>query len=513
MEALRLAVVGARGWRRAGLAFLLGVMAVGALPPLYIWPLLIPALVGLYWLTEAAVRPRTAFWAAWLFGLGYFTAGLYWIVNAFLVQADQFGWMAPFAVLGLSALLAVFVAGASWVTRVSGVRGIGGVLVFAGAWTGFEWLRSWVLTGFPWNLMGSVWLFSDAMIQVTAVIGTYGLGLITVAAAAMPAVLGDPAVKGAKGGIAVLVAFAIVAAGFAGGTARLAAAGPAAEVPGVRLRLVQPSIPQELKWAPHLIDAHLAAHLRLGAGASGAAPTHLFWGETAAPLYLADDPERLRIVGEFTPGGGVTVLGTLRRTPPSEPFQVWNSLIAIDPDGTVVATYDKTHLVPFGEYVPLRDLLGIDKFTPGATDFSRGTGLTVIDLPGLPPVSPLICYEVIFPARVVPRGERPAWLLNLTNDGWYGISSGPHQHLGAARLRAVEEGLPLVRIANTGISAIIDAHGRVVASLGLMEEGVVDGGLPAPLATPTPYARFGNLTVLAVVAISFALGWQLRRRP
>lgn len=513
LSSLRRAVVGAGGWQRAGLALLLGVVAVGALPPLFVWPLLIPALTGLYWLSEGATRPRTAFWSGWLFGLGYFSAGLYWVANAFFVKAEDFGWMAPFAVLGLSALLAVFIAGACWLTRLAGRQGVGGVIVFAALWTAVEWLRSWVLTGFPWNLVGSVWLFSEAMIQVTAAIGTYGLGLVTVTVAAMPAALGNPAFSSRRAVWAVIAGFAVLVAAFAGGAARLAITGPTAEVPGVRLRLVQPSIPQELKWQPDLADAHLAAHIRLGATATTAPPTHIFWGETAAPLYLGDDPERLRILGEFTPPGGVTVLGTLRRTPPDQPFAVWNSLIAVDPTGAVVAMYDKSHLVPFGEYVPFRDILNIDKFTPGTVDFSAGPGLALIDLPGLPPVTPLICYEVIFPGRVTPTGARPDWLLNLTNDGWYGISAGPYQHLGAARLRAVEEGLPLVRIANTGISAIIDPHGRLVASLGLMEEGVVDGPLPTALSRPTPYARFGNLIVLGLVALSLGFGWHVGRRP
>ena len=206
----------------------------------------------------------------------------------------------------------------------------------------------------------------------------------------------------------------------------------------------------------------------MGAAPGGPAPTHVIWPEASAPLFLAHDLERLRLVGEFTPPGGLTLLGTLRTSPPGvDPFQVWNSMLAVDPSGAVVGSYDKSHLVPFGEFMPLRSVLGLGSVAGGSTDFSTGPGVQTLRLPGLPPVGPLVCYEVIFPGAVTDRSDRPEWLLNLTNDGWYGISAGPYQHLVAARLRAVEEGLPVVRVANTGISAVIDPVGRVLVRAGL----------------------------------------------
>jgi apolipoprotein N-acyltransferase len=218
------------------------------------------------------------------------------------------------------------------------------------------------------------------------------------------------------------------------------------------------------------------------------------------------------MIGRLTPPGGLTITGTLRRSPPGTPYRVWNSLLALDHDGTPVATFDKSHLVPFGEYVPFRDLLDVAKVTSGTVDFSPGGGVQTLRLPGLPPVSPLICYEVIFPGKVVDPEDRPEWVLNITNDAWYGKSTGPYQHLASARLRAVEEGLPLVRVANTGISAIIDPWGRVVARKGLGEQGVVDGPLPAPLATQPVYARLGNWSTLLVVVASLSTGMLLSRR-
>ncbi len=506
IDRLRAATAGASGWRRFALALLFGALAVVALPPIHFWPALIPAFAGLLWLIEGRRGWRSAFVTGWLFGLGYFTAGLYWIANALLTKPEQFGWLAPLAVLGLAAVQALFPGVAAALTRISGARGAGRVLIFAGAWTGCEWIRSWAFSGFPWNLIGSVWTVSDGMIQVTAVIGPYGLGLVTVAAAAMPAALAGDRARRKRSWAAVACCFAALLAIWVGGLVRLQVAGEAEGVAGVRLRLVQPAIPQKLKWKGELLDQHLATQLQMGVGPADEAPTHVIWGETAAPLFLGEDAERRAAIGKFTPPGGLTITGTLRRTPPGAPFRVWNTLHAVDARGDIVATYDKSHLVPFGEYVPFRSVLSIAKVTAGATDFSRGSGRTTLRLLGLPPVSPLICYEIIFPGHVVDRQDRPHWLLNLTNDSWYGRSSGPYQHFAAARLRAVEEGLPMVRVANSGISAIVDPYGRVVAKLGLGERGVIDGPLPRPLVMPTAYARMGNWLVLMVVVTAIGMG-------
>jgi apolipoprotein N-acyltransferase len=511
---LRLVVAEASAWRQMLLAFVLGLAATGALPPLHIWPLLIPAFSGLLWLTEDAKRPRQAFAVGWWFGFGYFVAGLYWIANAFLVEPEQFGWLAPIAVLGLSGYLAMFTAAAAFFTRLTGFRGISAVLVLAASWTAFEWARGWVLTGFPWNMIGTAWAFSDSMIQITSLVGTLGLTLITVIAAAMPATLADPGRKGRLGIVGIAAASLAMVLVYAGGSIRLSEAGVAQMVPGVQLRLVQPNIPQWAKLQRALLDVHLADHLHLALEAADPPPTHIIWGETAAAFFLADDAGRRERVAEATPPEGLTIVGTLRQPPEGQEFQVWNSLIVVNSGGSVVDYYDKAYLVPLGEYVPLRNvlgILGIGKLTAGTIDFSRGPGRRTLNLPGLPPVSPLICYEVIFPGNVTERSDRPQWLLNLTNDAWYGLSSGPYQHFAAARLRAVEEGLPLVRVANTGISGIVDPYGRIIGQLGLSERGVVDGPLPMALASETFYARLGNAGGLLLAAVAALAGWILRR--
>ena len=502
------------GWRGLLISFGLGLVSALALPPIYGVIVLVPALTILIWQIDAAGSFRRSFFLGWWFGVGHFTAGLYWVASAFLVQADVHGWMAPFAVIGLAAWMAVFPALAAVAGAWRGFQGIGRVLVFAAAWTAGEWLRGWALTGFPWNPLGSVWAFSDAMIQGAAVIGVYGLGFMTVAVAAMPAVLADdnqPAIRrwGAVG--AATIAVALVALG---GFSRLGADDPGT-VEGIRLRLVQANIPQSQKWRAALRQRHVLDQITMSTTFTGdVPPTHVIWGETAVPYFLDSDPNLMRLIGSAAPKGGLILVGAPRTAqPPRRGGPIWNSLEALNPQGRAVGNYDKSHLVPFGEYVPLRGLLPIGKLTEGRGDFTAGNGPLTMRLPGLPPVSPLICYEIIFSGRVVDPDDRPQWLLNLTNDAWFGTSAGPHQHLVAARLRAVEEGLPVVRVANTGISAVIDARGTVVAALGLDRRGVVDAPLPRALASPPLFARWGNWIVLILVALGFAAGLFLSVRP
>ncbi|HJN22316.1 MAG TPA: apolipoprotein N-acyltransferase [Rhodospirillales bacterium] len=501
------------GWRRRTLATVLGAMAVTALPPVHFLILLVPAFCGLVWLTDGKPGWRAAFAVGWWFGFGYFAAGLYWISFALLTKPEQFAWMIPFALAGLAGVMAVFPALALLLSsalssslRVEGARRI---LLFAVSWVAFDWIRTWIFTGFPWNLVGTAWVVSDGMLQFSALVGVHGLSLLTVAAAAMPAVLTDggdhPAFR--QRAMPVIAVFTLLGLVWGAGMLRLAGA-KEDMVPGVRLRLVQPNIEQKQKWLPHLREKHLLRQLRMSVRPAGqdtvtTAPTHVIWPETAAPFFLADYPRRLAMVAAAAPPDGLVITGAPRMDKSS---RVWNSLHAIDPIGRIVGTYDKFHLVPFGEYVPLRRVLNIAKITSGRRDFSAGAGLRTLHLKGLPPVSPLICYEAIFPGRVTDRNDRAHWLLNITNDAWFGLSSGPYQHFATARLRAVEEGLPLVRVANTGISAVIDAYGRTLKRLELGRRGVIDSGLPAHLPGITPYGRNGDWILWGLLAMVAASG-------
>jgi apolipoprotein N-acyltransferase len=515
-------------WRARGVAFLLGAFAVLALPPVHAVPVLAVSIAGLVLLIDRAPHARGAAVTGWCFGFGYFCAGLYWLANALLAVAPAFGWLLPFAIAGavggLSALMALFPAVAIGMARALWTRGPARIIVLAALWTFGEWLRAWVITGFPWNLIGYSWAFSDAMNQFAALAGIWGLSLVTVAVAGLPALLADwtggraaagearrwrPLAALAAAGIGLVLLLAIGV----GGAVRLAGA-DAGRVEGVRLRLVQGDFDPATKGNADTAADMLTRHLRLSADPAGRERvTDVIWSETANPFPLERFPDVRAALGSVAPAGGLVITGVLRTDPPTgRPRQVWNSLAAVDRDGKVVATYDKSHLVPFGEYVPLHRLLPfISKFTPGIMDFSAGPGRQTLRLPGLPPVGPLICYEVIFPGEVVDRSDRPQWLLNLTNDGWYGISAGPYQHFAMARLRAVEEGLPLVRAANTGISGVVDAYGRVLARTQLGAVAVLDVDLPRPAPGLTTYARFGNATLGVLLALAALVGVALRR--
>ncbi len=515
MTALAERIRGLAGWRRWALAACLGVAATGALPPLHLIPLVFVAFTGLVWLIEAAgdaPRPvRAGFLDGWWFGVGHFLTGLYWLAHALLIDAAQFGWMVPFATFGLSSLLAVFTGVATACVAATRARGLTAVLLLAVAWTAAEWLRGHVLTGFPWNLIGTVWASWPAMMQPAALVGLYGLSLITVLVVALPASLGS-ARGGAWRRAGAASAAVLVIAGWAAGSLRLPEQALRTDI---QLRLVQPNVPQSLKWDPAQREANLRKTLALTTAPGLDTRVLTIWPETAVPFVVTDfnsnGPALREALASATPPGGLLLTGAPRaERDPESRLALWNSLHALDPSGQIVATYDKFHLVPFGEYVPFRSVLGRFNLNVGTVDFLPGPGLQALSLPGLPPASPLICYEAIFPGRVVAPGARPEWLLNVTNDAWFGLSSGPYQHFAAARFRAVEEGLPLIRAANNGISAIVDPYGRVTAALDLGETGILDGTLPASLA-PTLYSRFGD-TMAAVLGLLTLAGAFFSRR-
>lgn len=479
------------GWRRAVLALGLGISAAAALPPVHVLPLLIVAFTGLAWLAAGSRSAWRAFLVGWWFGVGHFLAAFYWFGAALLTDPERYGVVVVPVVVGFAAGLALLVGAAVMLVYLSRARGAALALALAIAWSLAEWLRGHILTGFPMAPLGTAWAPLDAMLQVGALGGVWGLGLITVLAATMPSCLATAGGAIRRWGPVAAVSAVLVAAGLYG-TLRLADTS-GATVPEVRLRLVQPSIAQELKWQAGQREAIVEYYLSASATAEVEGASHIVWPESALPYRVAEEPALLESIARIVPRDGLLFTGSVRSAAGDEgERRYWNSLFAIDGEGVPVAAYDKVHLVPFGEYMPLRGLVSAAKLTHGAVDFSAGPGPVTLPLPGLPAVSPLICYEAIFPGDVVAEGTRPGWLLNITNDAWYGVTSGPYQHFASARLRAVEEGLPLVRAANNGISAVLDAHGRITARLGLNERGVLDAPLPVALATPTLYARFGD---------------------
>ena len=513
ITALAEGVAGLRGWRRSTLAFLLGVLATLSLPPVYAFPVLFVSFAGLLWLIAGSNSPWRALIGGWWFGFGFFLASIYWIGAALLTDAERFGWLVVPAVLGLGAGFALFPAGAAFLVRASNARGFGRVAAFAAAWTAAEWLRGHILTGFPMNLIGTSLAFSDATIQLSALTGAYGLSFAVLVITCLPACMAEPAeapaARGIRRWLPVASAVVLLAALWLGGSLRLNAIGPI-DTTGITLRVVQANIAQDMKWRDDVREAAFLKNLRLSVGEGFQNVDHVILSETAVPYFLSEDRLRIELVAGAAPPDGLVLTGAPRRErAAAEGKWLRNSVHAIDARAQLLATYDKHHLVPFGEYMPLRDLLSFGKLAHGAIDYTEGPGPRTLHLPGLPPLSPLVCFEAIFPGNVIDPNDKPDWLLNLTNDGWFGHTAGPYQHLQAARLRAVEEGLPMVRAANTGISAFIDPVGRVIASLPLGATGVLDAELPKPLAGRTIYTSTGDWLLLAGLILScFAAAWR-----
>ena len=515
MQSLANAVIVLWGWRRFGVACLAGALSALAFAPFYAFPVLWLTVPVFVWLIDGAEADEGGGWfrrllpaavVGFAFGFGFFVAGLWWIGAAFLVDADQFAWALPIAVVALPALLALFWAFGAALARAFWFDGWPRILVFAAAMATAEWLRGHLFTGFPWNAFGYALTPVPLMMQSASLVGIWGLTLAAFFVFAAPALLADD--RNATGNSARVVLAAaggllLIHLGY--GTIRLAH-GPDPTVPGVQVRIVQPAIAQDRRWAIEAADETMARYLDLSrSGETGMdGVTHLIWPESAFPFLLTERPSALSAIADVLPEGATLMTGAARaeRTPGNEtPPLVFNSVYVVDSGGEIRNAYDKVHLVPFGEYLPFRewlDALGMRQLIALPGGFASGTHLRTIDLPSAPSFGPLICYEIVFPGGVVDPANRPGWLLNLTNDGWYGMTPGPYQHFLQARVRAVEEGLPLVRAANTGISAIVDAHGRVIASLDLGRIGVVDGNLPQGLP-PTPYGAFGDLIFLAMV--------------
>jgi apolipoprotein N-acyltransferase len=517
MTAIAQRVILAWGWRRFLVAFLAGAAGALAMAPFGLLPALAVSLTVAVWLIDGAAAGngrttatlRSTALVGWWWGFGYFVAGLWWLGAAFLVEADEFAWALPFGVLGLPALLAFFPALGFAVSRLLWSPGPGRIAAFALGMTVSEWLRGTLFTGFPWNTLGMALAQNGWLIQFASVAGLYGLTVLAILICASPATLGTGA-----GLRDQMLAPGLALAGLAGlalfGAARLPSV-PSPSVAGVKLRIMQPNLPQDAKFRPENRDEIMRRYLTLSDRATSpqstgvADATHLVWPESAFPFLLHRDPQALAQIAALLPPDTTLITGAARADEPlpgHTEYRYYNSIHVVADDGTITGTYDKIHLVPFGEYFPrfldsaLRGM-GIRQFVhvPGGFESGERRGGFVVQ--GLPPVAATICYEAIFPGAVVGPGPRPGLILNVTNDAWFGHTPGPHQHFAQARVRAVEEGLPLVRAANTGISAVVDAYGRVLASLPLGLEGALDAVLPQAIPPPI-FARYGQALAIAL---------------
>lgn len=539
------------GWRRWFVAMLCGAIGALAMAPANILPAFVVSMVGAVWLLDGAAgdsagksRSRfsgliTAAIIGWWFGFGYFIAGLWWLGAAFLVEADKFAWALPLGVVGLPAVLAVFPAFGFLLARMLWSGGAARVLALAAGLGIAEWLRAILFTGFPWNDMGMVLGGNLVLGQFAAITGLHGLTFLAIAIAAAPATLAYGAEsetgRGFLGGsryrpvaLAALSLACLAAFGF------LRLGGNPTEYTGnVRMRLMQPNIAQDQKFRPEAGPEILAAYLKLSDRSTSpqttgvATVTHLFWPESPFPFILSRNAEALAQIGKALPrtttlitGAARAELSTARRSGSGRRrTSYFNSIQLVESGGLITLTYDKMHLVPFGEYLPLSAFLnrfGITQFIHVPGGFEPGIARKTLSLRGIGEVAPLVCYEAIFPGIVSARsrnGNRPALIVNLTNDGWFGPTFGPYQHLAQARLRTIEEGLPMVRVANTGVSAVVDAHGRILQKLPLGVEGVIDSRLPKP-ASATVFSRHGTPVPgsLALLFLVIALYFRLRRQ-
>lgn len=486
---------------------LLGAVAALGLAPFGIWGATLVALALLIWRIARAGTAWASFRHALAGGVGWFALALVWIVEPFLVEPEIYGWMAPFALIlmalggGLFWALPVWIASRLCPGPHARVAGIVAALILS------DWLRGWIFTGLPWALTGHVWI-DTPIAQTAAWTGAIGLSALTLTAAALPALLwraSDNRITSALPG--VVLSILLVGAGWAAGLSRHAQ--PLPPDTGLRLRIVQPNAEQRLKWDPEWSGVFFQRLLDLSA--EPGSRDLVIWPETAVNFLLNDAGDIMPAMSRAA--DAPLVMGIQRR----EDSRYYNSLAVIAPGGEVSSIYDKFHLVPFGEYVPWGDelaRLGMGAFAAQqGNGYSAGPGPELVDIPGLPGFQPLICYEAIFPQHLRGLDNRPGWLLQITNDGWFGKFSGPYQHLAQARLRAIETGLPLIRAANTGVSAVIDAHGDIRQSLPLGEAGKIDADLPGALP-PTPWLGWGpGPVILLALTILFAAALSGRLRP
>lgn len=525
MERLAGRIILLWGWRRALVAFAAGALAVLTQAPFDFFAAGFVSFPILVWLLDGAAVQQTAgfrqrvspaFSIGWWFGFGYFLAGLWWIGSALLVEADSFAWALPMAVLGIPAALALFYAFAATIAWLFWTNNISRIASLAVAFGLAELLRTFLFTGFPWNPLGFAAMPTPLLMQSVKVVGVTGMNVLAVFVFSMPALLA--AKRNLRvGAIAVSV---LVAAHVTYGYLHLNVpdAGPTRTL---NVRIVQPAIDLSEKWDDSVRDRIFATTMELSARApeqGHKAPDVILWPETSVPFLFTDRPDALVAIGEMLNPGQVLLAGAVRAETGSGnhvPFY-YNSVVAIDDRGETVDAVDKVHLVPFGEYLPFSGLLarfGINQLVAGPMSFVAGSQRHAISLPGGIMALPFICYEIIFPDLVSVDATSPTVIVNVTNDAWFGETPGPYQHFRQAQVRSVENGVPLLRAANTGISGVIDSRGRVVDALAMNVRGLLDVELAVsePNRGSLVDPKAAALTILLLLGVIAAVGRVLHR--
>ncbi|NKB50726.1 MAG: apolipoprotein N-acyltransferase [Rhizobiaceae bacterium] len=531
IERLAEHVIVLEGWRRTMLAIAAGALSALALAPYHAFPVLLITVPVLIWLMDGAVpasdragalaglrKLTPAFNLGWQFGFGYFLAGFWWVGQAFLVEAEDFAFLLPFAVVALPAGLAIFWGLAMALAKLAWSDSWIRIMGFAASLTLLEWVRGTALTGLPWNVPGYAAMPTPPLMQTASVVGLYGVTLLTLFVAAAPAVLGPISDRAGQSRsrywvLACAVAISLAHMGF--GAIRLAGAS-STHVDGVKLRIVQPALDQKEKWDSSKEAQIMGRYFELSNANKGpqvasiGAFTHVIWPESAFPFILSQRGDQLANIARLLPPNTHLITGAMRLEKAAnsdEQPKVFNSLYVLNGNGETVVARDKVRLLPFGEFLPFQNFLeelGFQQLTRLRGGFSAGSRRAVIDVPGTPAFLPLICYEIIFSGAIrAPQdasAPQPRWIVNLTNDAWFGMTAGPYQHAHQAQLRAVEEGLPVIRAANNGISFVSDAYGRIEERLALGQRGVVDAGLPVALPH-TIFGHTGNMPVLVLICL------------
>ncbi len=508
------------GWKRNGLAFFVGLLLNLALPPFDFFAVGFVSFPVLLWLLEGAdsspsargfLRAYPAAVIGWFFGFGYFLGGLWWLGNALLNAGDEFIWALPLAIFGLPAALALFFSIAAIIARMLRGSGIGAAASLAFAIGITEWLRGFVLTGFPWNGVGLTIMPSPVLMQSASVFGIVGMNALAVLVFALPGCFAlTRRVRWLGPALSVLLLGAHTAFGFV----TLRDAPEKVPAPDAKIaRVVQPSIQQSEKWDEAERDRIFSIYLKMTAQLpeeGKPVPSLVIWPETAVPFIFTDRPDALAAIGEALKDGQILLAGTVRQEGTREngdELRYYNSIVAINSNGEIIDAADKVHLVPFGEYLPLGNTLrslGIDQIVTTPGGFSAGSRLHTFALPDLPSILPMICYEIIFPGALETTKTQPQLAVNVTNDAWYGRTPGPYQHFRLSQIRAVESGMPIIRSANNGVSGFIDSHGRISAALDLD----VIGNLDMPIIqnnSRTLYSSDGTRTIFFTYCVLIAL--------
>ncbi len=499
-------------------SLVLGALSALSFAPLYLFPFYMFALPLLLIIAMKSDNYKNAFSKGYLFGFGHFFAGLYWIGNSTAVEPSIPDWTGYILVAVLSSYLAIFIGvvagGIKYIYRNKPVKPylFSIVISFIVIWSVGEWVRGFLFTGFPWNLSGYILGFSDIMMQSTSIWGSYAQTVVVLMLSFVPFLMMERNWRAYSAVFGIVTILGLIAYG------SLRIPEDVEFIEGAEYRVIQANIAQQDKWPYENWGKNLITHMEMSEQNEIKNPTYVIWPETAVIYSLSEEPTRRQLISKILDNkGGAVLTGFPRRQRDPDATRIYNSFAAIDDQGQLQGIYDKNHLVPFGEYIPgfIRSIsyaLGLDKMFTGGQDFSHGETGNTISINGMPPVGVLICYEVIFPGEVINSDIRPDWLLNITNDAWYGNSSGPRQHLLQTRIRSIEEGLPLIRSASTGISAIVDPYGRIVDQVDLNKRGVITSKLPSKLKERTFYSLYKEWPFACISIMLIILNIVLYRR-